>query len=159
MVGGNNTKYNKTPNNLFNVVNLLKSCIRTRHNMLTNVGNKEDHPRENIISLWILECSCLATKCTCITKVSPYIMYIQCTSQEQSNPIIPSPKYSHPNNRIYIHTWQIYIPSHSNERDKNNPLIDAIKTQGWKSTHLLTSPLDFVDPYMQNTSYHLKSYT
>ena len=46
------------------LINLLKSCIHTKHYTLTNIGNKGDLPHDSTTPPWILQCSYQTTKST-----------------------------------------------------------------------------------------------
>jgi hypothetical protein len=103
----------------------------------TNVGKIDNQPEDNTIPPWILPCSCLTIKCTFLSRLRPNIIYIQGAPCKQLGPHIPTP---HLTIQIieFTYTYIRYTtPIIETKRDKYNPLIEAIKTQGWQVNFLM----------------------
>jgi hypothetical protein len=80
----------------------------------------EKHYEYNNIPLWILSCTC-TTRCECLIKLRPDVVYIPCDAYEQNGPLQwfgPN----HPNHWIYLYAWQIPWPSHTNKRRQIQPI-------------------------------------
>ena len=66
------------------LTDLLKSNLFTRHLTLVNVGNQHGNLQDNTIPPWILSCICNSTRCECLAKLRPNIIYIQGVAYEQN---------------------------------------------------------------------------
>jgi hypothetical protein len=73
------------------ITNLLKSNVYTRHNALIIAGNQHGNHQDNTILPWILSCTCNTTRCECLAKLRPDIIYTQGVAYEQNGPLIPTP--------------------------------------------------------------------
>lgn len=96
------TRHNATTHQLSY---LLRSCIHTRHHTFKNFGKIDNQSQE--IMPWRLPCSCLTTKCIPTPRLTIHIIKFTFTHDRYTTPAIET------------------------KIDKYNPLIEAIKTQGW----------------------------
>ena len=73
------------------LTNLLKPNEHTRHLTLTNTIKQHGNQQDNTIPPWILRCTCNNTRCECLAKLRPDIIYIHGATYKQNNPLIPTP--------------------------------------------------------------------
>ena len=111
--------------------NLLESNVYTTHLTLINVSNQHGNHQDNTILLWIFSCTCNTTQYEYLEKLIPDIVCLQGATYEQNGPIIPTLdltihiiEFTFMHNRFFDHGIQT-------KEDKFNPLMDAIRAQGW----------------------------
>jgi hypothetical protein len=116
---------------------LLKSNVYTRYLTLIDAGNQHGNHQNNTIPPRILSCTCNNTRCECLTKLRPGVIYIQGDAYEQNGPVI----------HALVLTIQIIEFTFTHDRffdqaiqtkeDKYNPLINAIRAQSWNIRPLI----------------------
>ena len=104
------------------VTNLLKSNLCTRHLTLINAGNQHGSHQKNTITPWILSCTRNTTRCECLAKLRPDLVYIQwrCIWTKWSTNTHTGP--NHPNHSIHLYAWEISWPIHTNKRNQIQPV-------------------------------------
>lgn len=73
------------------ITNLLKSNTRTLNTIHLRCRQQRRTPPRQYNPILALARTCLRTKCICLARLCPNIMYIQGTTQEQTNSLIPTP--------------------------------------------------------------------
>ena len=118
------------------VTNLLKSNLCTRHLTLINAGNQHGNHQKNTIMPWILSCTRNTTRCECLAKLRPDLVYIHGAAFEQNGPLIPTPDLTIQIIEFTFTHERFLDQSIQTKEIKYNQLGDAIRAQGWNISHM-----------------------
>jgi hypothetical protein len=120
------------------ITQTLQANKHTRYYTLTNAGTHNNISQEQTIPEWLLKCTCPQTRCQCHAILKPDILCVIGAPNNNTTPLTPS----------HIHTIQLIEFTHCHDRfpeqacthkhDKYDPLINNIRSKGWKTNPLIT---------------------
>ena len=116
----------------------LQANKNTRFFTLTNAGHLPNHPQEQTIPDWLLQCICTQEPCQCQAKLRPNIMCIIGAPNHIQTPILPS--INHTVQFIEFTYCHDRFPEQActHKHDKYDPLITTLRANGWNTNPLIT---------------------
>ena len=116
----------------------ITSQQHTRYFTLTNTGNINNNNQEQTAPEWLIECTCLQTRCQCHAKLRPDILCIIRVPKHTPTPLLPS----HTKTIQFIEFTYCHdrFPEQAitQKHAKYDPLTNAIQSKEWKTKPLIT---------------------
>ena len=82
-----------------NAVHLITQTLQankhTIYYTLTNAGNLNNNSQEQIVPIWLIECTCTQTRCQCHAMLRPHILCIIGVPNHTPTPFLPSHTHTH----------------------------------------------------------------
>jgi hypothetical protein len=132
---------------------LIVSSPTFRCTTFMNAGYFNENPPESTVPHWLLPCTCSTQKCQCNSQLCPYIMCVHGAPYLGNPPPCVNPsltiqfiEFTYTNYRFYEDKVNVKIA-------KYQPLINDIKTLGWK-----VAPLIVIIAEVRGTT-HIRSIT
>ena len=129
------TRHNKA---IHLITQTLQAKKCPRFFTLTNAGNLNNQPLDQIVLEWLLTRTCPQRICQCQAKLRPNILCIIGAPNQTQTPITPSPKYTVQLIEFtYCHNrFQEQALTH--KPTKYDPLFSTIQNKGWKTNPSIT---------------------